>query len=601
MAQKEYHYSWTWHLNASPEALWPLVSDTDKFNSDTQLPPLEQAGGKRNHLRIRVMGLPIVWEETPFEWVRPRYFGVIRLYESGPVLRLRVQAELVPVGENKTDLIYQLWVAPRNWLGNILIPIQVGLLTRKQFDTVFKKYGEMAGSPDTSWKALTPVSTMPRASGRLDRAVEKLIAEGAPSNVAHHLKSMIESGHDHHLFQIRPYQLADQLNQPRRSVLEFFLRATRAGLLELRWNILCPTCRGSETSAPTMSDIPEQVHCESCNIDYSANFEQSVELTFRPHPSIRPIVMREFCIGGPQKTPHVWAQQTIVSGGAPTSIKMGLEPGCYQLRLKGLPSSYRFVAKPGGPNEVRIELNEGNWPTGEIEVGTQTTFIINSALNTDAFAIIERTAWNDQAATAADVATFQVFRDLFSKEALKPRHQISVGTMTILFTDLRSSTRFYRQVGDAPAFGYVMDHFELLRTVIARHDGAIVKTIGDAVMAVFNNPLSAVTAALSAQFELSKLGTEGASLQLKAGIHAGSCIAVTLNERLDYFGSTVNIASRLVDLSSGTDIIISEVIEKNEEVQQYLLRPEIKVNLFQASLRGYDDDFTLVRVSKSLS
>ena len=164
---------------------------------------------------------------------------------------------------------------------------------------------------------------------------------------------------------------------------------------------------------------------------------------------------------------------------------------------------------------------------------------------------MERLAWSDQAATAAEVTALQCFRDLFSEEALRPGERISVGSLTILFTDLCGSTRLYKEVGDAPAFGLVMGHFDLLLEAIATEEGAVVKTIGDAVMTVFRRPVGAVRAILRVQQALAIAPGKLGDLQLKAGMHYGPCIAVTLNDKLDYFGSTVNIASRLEHLSEG--------------------------------------------------
>jgi class 3 adenylate cyclase len=138
--------------------------------------------------------------------------------------------------------------------------------------------------------------------------------------------------------------------------------------------------------------------------------------------------------------------------------------------------------------------------------------------------------------------------------------------MTILFTDLRKSTQLYQEIGDAPAFGLVMNHFDVLKVAIAEHGGAIVKTIGDAIMAVFRRPVAALQAALQAQRVLANPPNGMRPLFLKAGIHSGPCIAVTLNERLDYFGSTVNIAARLTSISDGEQIIISDVAQADPEV-----------------------------------
>src|SRR6185436_12925124 len=171
------------------------------------------------------------------------------------------------------------------------------------------------------------------------------------------------------------------------------------------------------------------------------------------------------------------------------------------------------------------------------------------------FTIIERLAWSDQSTTAAEVTSQQLFRDLFSREVLRQGEQISVGSMTVVFTDLKNSTQLYQDIGDAPAFGRVLTHFEILKAAVAAEDGCIVKTMGDAIMAVFPRSISAVRSMLHAQRWLANpqafsfpegISVPPSSLQplaLKAGIHAGPCLAINQNDRLDYFGSTVNITA----------------------------------------------------------
>jgi class 3 adenylate cyclase len=200
--------------------------------------------------------------------------------------------------------------------------------------------------------------------------------------------------------------------------------------------------------------------------------------------------------------------------------------------------------------------------------------------------VLERTAWGDQAVTAAEVTALQVFRDLFAGEALRPGEPISVGTLTILFTDLRDSTRFYREVGDAPAFGSVMDHLDLLRAHVAAEGGAVVKEMGDAIMAVFNRPVGAVRAALAAQRELASPPEGSRPLLLKGGIHTGPCIAITQNGRLDYFGSTVNLAARLVGLSSGRDVVVSSAVTADPEVAELGLESR----LVEAAPKGFEEE-----------
>ena len=90
-----------------------------------------------------------------------------------------------------------------------------------------------------------------------------------------------------------------------------------------------------------------------------------------------------------------------------------------------------------------------------------------------------------------------------------------------------------------------------------RHNGAVVKTIGDAIMAAFVTPPDAVSAALKMRSEIERLNEARAARDfvLKIGIHRGPSIAVTLNDRLDYFGQTVNIASRVQGLASSRSVL----------------------------------------------
>jgi class 3 adenylate cyclase len=144
-----------------------------------------------------------------------------------------------------------------------------------------------------------------------------------------------------------------------------------------------------------------------------------------------------------------------------------------------------------------------------------------------------------------------------------------------------------------------MNHFDVLKKVIAEEDGALVKTIGDAVMAVFRRPVSALKAMLSAQEMLASPASGVAPLILKAGVHTGPCIAVTLNDRLDYFGSTVNMAARLEGLSTGNDVIISHALYDDPEVRAFLTSENLQATPFEMLLKGFQEErFELWRVGR---
>lgn len=305
-------------------------------------------------------------------------------------------------------------------------------------------------------------------------------------------------------------------------------------------------------------------------------------------------------MGSPQRTPHVVLQQ-LLGPRSSRAVSLPLEEGSYRLRTLELPGERLITVATGAADTATVQVSDH--VTGEeLKLAPQTTLQLNNASDEEQLFILERTQWSDQAATAAEITTLQIFRDLFSSEALRPGEQISVGTLTVLFTDLRNSTRLYREIGDATAFGRVMNHFDVLKKAIADEDGALVKTIGDAVMGVFRSSASALRAMLSAQRMLANPPEGTAPLTLKAGVHTGPCIAVTLNDRLDYFGSTVNMAARLEGLSTGSDVIISRTVYDDPEVRQLInsKNGELRATPFEIELRGFDDErFELWRVGQN--
>lgn len=608
MRYREFRYHWQFDCKSRPEDLWSLVSDTDRFNRDADLPSVEllndSATAKEGRRRVRVykFGVRVEWEEFPFEWVRPHRFSVVRQHVKGPLKELRLRVELTPRDEGGTHLDYKVWVTPRNLFGFVATPIQVGFLSARSFARAISKYDDMAmrGESPIFQTDESNAHFAPGGRERLAALSQKLIEQGAPPDIVQRLKQVIEDGDDLTLARMRSHSLADFWGVPRHAMLEVCLMATRIGLLDLEWDMICPHCRGAAETCKSLSGIRSDAHCDSCKIDFSVNFEHTVELTFSPNSAVRHIEKQTFCIGGPQMTPHIIAQQ-LLAPNAERTLTLPLETGRYRLRVSDFNSEQFLRAIQDGEKTLTLEANEHGFSNNELEISTQPELCLKNATESERIFMIERMTWSDKAATAAEVTALQMFRDLFANEALRPGEQISVGTMTILFTDLKGSTKLYREIGDAPAFGRVMNHFDVLRECIAEEDGALVKTIGDAVMAVFRRPSSALRSILKAQKILAAPPDGSLPLHLKVGIHAGASIAVTLNGRLDYFGGTVNLAARLEGLSKGDDAIISSTVHADPEVAALLTNAQsgFTAEKFYMQLKGFDEEqFELWRVKQ---
>jgi class 3 adenylate cyclase len=200
--------------------------------------------------------------------------------------------------------------------------------------------------------------------------------------------------------------------------------------------------------------------------------------------------------------------------------------------------------------------------------------------------------------TAKRILSNQTFRDLYKADNLTIDQRLKITSLTFLFTDLKGSTALYERVGDLAAFDLVRAHFHALLEIIAAEKGAVVKTIGDAVMATFIRPEHALQAGLrmrSAMKELNKTrGTE--DLIVKIGLHEGPCLAVMLNERQDYFGQTVNVAARVQSLSTNQEIHLTQPVIGAPEVAAIIARESIKPIRKEAALRGIADKMVVYEI-----
>ena len=204
--------------------------------------------------------------------------------------------------------------------------------------------------------------------------------------------------------------------------------------------------------------------------------------------------------------------------------------------------------------------------------------------------------------TARRLFACQTFHDLFRSEVFQESEGFGVKDVTILFTDLMGSTQLYQRIGDLNAYALVREHYGILSHAVSNQHGAVVKTIGDAIMATFNRPVEAVAAGLEMLRELPKMNQSSAhgDLVLKVGIHHGAAISVTLNDRVDYFGQTVNLASRVQGSAGGDEMVLTEEMFTSEGVSELLQESGCRVGSVQIPLKGIDEPLTIYKVAGPL-
>ncbi|MEZ5833895.1 MAG: adenylate/guanylate cyclase domain-containing protein [Dongiaceae bacterium] len=593
--------TWEWEFEQPATAMWPLLADTARFNEAARLPKhqiteIPQPDGSVHYFAAaRVGPFDVKWQEKPVNWVSEQWFEHTRHFQSGPLKLLSAELHLEPAGRS-CRARYTVTIEPANILGTLMLG--------KMFSSTKATFGRLAheaadfvaGQRDRPFAYAAP-AIGDDVRGRIDRMVAEIEASPNGHGLARKLADHILNAQEVDLWRVRPLALAKAWNCPPRHAIELCLQAVRAGLLQLRWDLLCPRCRVAKGWSGGLDRLPQGAHCSSCNIDYERDFSRNVEASFHPAPAVRPLETGEYCMWGPMSVPHVKAQ-ILLHPGETREVKAMLPFG-----------PYRFRTLEPGP-EVDVDWQSGGMPALVLEESTVVVGapapagILRLANHAQRalIAIIEDRSWVADALTADRVTALQTFRDLFSDDVLRPGDEVAVGRIALLFSDLKGSTALYQSIGDASAYHLVRDHFAFMAKVIRDHEGAIVKTIGDAVMAAFVAPAQALAAAIDIQRQVAAFnreshvaeGSASPPIIIKLGVHSGPTIAVTLNDRLDYFGSTVNMAARLQGQSEGGDIVLSPEIAEDATVAPLLAG--LQASRDQADLKGFDQPTSFIRL-----
>jgi class 3 adenylate cyclase len=221
-----------------------------------------------------------------------------------------------------------------------------------------------------------------------------------------------------------------------------------------------------------------------------------------------------------------------------------------------------------------------------VALGSATMAVTVGALFAARYANLASDVDGERLVFAASIGAILLPLSLMRFARVSASHGEEVRDMTFLFTDLTDSTAMYERIGDARAVDAVRIHLETLEAATRRHGGTIVKTIGDAVMAAFPDPAAAVGTALEMFARLERFEKAAwTHYDLKVGLHRGPAIAVSSRGRTDYFGQTVNLASRMVEaLAQGGEIVMTEETYHGEGVESLLEGRDIRIE--QAVVKG---------------
>jgi class 3 adenylate cyclase len=601
--------------------LWGLVADTDRWDRAAGLAAgqyrWDEVDGRWvRRAKARQMGFEIEWIEPPYEWIEGRFVRGERVFLSGPVDRGGMTVRLEDAPGEGTLVHASMHVAA----GGVLGPI-VGPIMRMRFRGALRRYletvaelldeiGEATSHPDAeqgpepavvgarhvlqqaSYHDRTSGPRSPTDTNALEQRLRRLREEGTEDALVRSMGELLSGRPDEEVAQIRPFEWARTWNRDREQVLRAFLHATRVGLVDLRWQVNCPVCRVSAGVVSTLDAVDRRVHCEACRIDYEVDFGDHVEAVFQISPALRTVQTAVYCASSPAFRPHVLAQLRVGPGEQREEaahlprgrllVRDLYGPGRDQAELDGEAEHVRTVATDG---QLELSRDAG---TGRDGLRTENRSSQRVVLS------FERAGWAADAALGSVLASFSDFLDLFAAEAPAAGVDLSISHLALLFSDLTGSTAMYEHSGDARAFALVQQHFRLMEEITRRHHGAVVKTMGDAVMASFSRASDAVRAAVE-MIEAHHERRDQLPFGVRLGMHAGPCLAVRANDRLDFFGTTVNVASRLESESAGGQLVLTEALADDPELQPVL--QSCGRAPFEANLKGIKETQRLVAVT----
>jgi serine/threonine protein kinase/class 3 adenylate cyclase len=577
-------------LPAPPEQLWPKVANTERLNRAIGLPAVNWSfepvpeGGSRVRGEAKQVGLTLRWQERPFEWIEGQRLGVVREYESGPLHWYVSAVELVPSPGGRTVLTHRLWLQPRNFLGRAAVFLETRQRLARRLDAVYQRIGAVVagamGDP-----SLTDPFEEEAYNPRQGRMLELGAKLDVPVEVKAAFVDWLGRAPEPEVARIRPLALARRLNLPERQVVKMCLEGAACGLLVPLWDVICPTCRIPSTVVESLQAIAAHAHCEACNLGYEVDLSRSVELIFRPHADVRRTEVRTYCVGGPAHSPHAVLQLRLQAKERYTA-HLSLEPGPYELRVVGAPWRARLLVEPVGPDRLDVELGpEAPGPLRPVGAGL-VTLSLSSLIEGEQVVRLERSRGRDDAFTAADASAHPLFRRLFPEQTFKAETLVGLESITLLITDLADPDRLYRELGDAKMLGELHLLLSGLSAQVEEAGGALVKTAGHGIVAAFTSTEDAVRAGLAILGRASAPG-----LPLIAAIHRGRAMAATVNDRLDYFGRSVNRTHRLLGLAAPGQLVLSDEVAEDPRVERVWRAAGLETEVL--TLAGNELEFAL--------
>lgn len=536
-----------------------------------------------------------LFKEKPLEWVKEKLLVVDRIYEDKPYTNWVFRIDLIQKGKDVT-VVCQLKATPR--------PTYISTKrTKRLLNQQKERFEKILTSVDLFFEKdlLHPFprkegAYIPKSAHKLKDKIEK---SGYGHRLGHRLLDHMFQGLVSEVQSIRPHHLAQQWQKPILDITELLMKSAYSGLLSYQWYMACSSCGHSQAPVDRLERLPKTVKCVSCGETFARDFSENVELIFAPQKKVRKSMKGTYAFMDPSRR-----RRTLFHVYVPAKKSISLDVclqqdeiltffveqtheniSLHELTAKGL----NFVLTKEGVSYSTHEGSRGR------------NVHIQNEREEGVFVSLRMPYGKHMRYTGMEAITSHAFRELCPEDVPDRTDEIPLSNATIMFTDLKASTQLYEDIGDLRAYHMVRDHFQVMETFVRYYDGALVKNIGDAVMAVFTRPIDAVRAGIAIHNEMNIFNAQynaqykKRKAVLKMGIHTGACIAVLMNNRIDFFGQMLNVAARLQDKSKGHDMVLSIPVVADPEVAAVVR--SYKTSSEEEHVKGVQEKVPFLRVS----
>ncbi len=549
---------WYFDLNIQPEQLWPYIVNTNQLDHDLGFQGIEYS--EENGQIVGKTGSGDYfqsWIELPWEWNYSQWLSRMRYFTAGPFKYNRITGVIQRINNGQAIRLYI-------YIGSIGAHPFAEKIMAHFFDKFAERYREVFKRYEHEIQTGTTENQRVLTQAQRNKVTEYLkLFSGLKIDIelARRFLEYLLLENEIELYRIRIVFLAKKWGADLNSLLEICLHAVRLGLLLLTWDTICPHCRGPRSENPFLAEVPVYGRCDICQIEFESNTENSIEIVFHIHPSVREIKKVYYCSGEAHEKPHIKLQQSLRKKTEDITIDTIVPHGKYDYRVVGNPENSSFVQSASS----QMKNHSDYWH-----------FALKNPFEKDMLFVFENKTWEaNYILRPAILFRNNLFHELFPDEALPLDLNLEIGKLNIMFIDISHSSEFYLQHGDVYAFKEVRKWFVYISEIVTKFGGVVFKTAGDGCFVSFSSLNDALDATyyLHQQTEKRKIDI---NLAFKISLNTGDCLAVNFNSKIDYFGKTINMVTKLQVEAEPGDIIISQNCLDEKDFKQHLDNLHIK-------------------------